>query len=298
MQIAEQILTQQIQWIAENGSTLRATVARLDLLHPVVSGNKFFKLKYNLEQAARQNKGIITMGGAYSNHLAATAYACAINQIPSIGIVRGELSEPLSPTLAFCTSQKMQLVAVSRTGYQRNSAEITQLLQQYSDYFFVPEGGDNDYGEKGCAEIPSLIPGYETFTHIACAVGTGTTVRGIAKQSYPHQQIIAIPVLKIKPDEQEQFSERHLNTNNFKNTHPLFNYAGKGYAKFDEPLLRFCNSFFEQTQIPLDIVYTAELLIAAEDILQNLLQPTDRLLLLHTGGLQGNQSLPEGALCY
>lgn len=298
MQIAEQILTQQIQWIAENGATLRATVARLDLLHPVVSGNKFFKLKYNLEQAARLNKGIITMGGAYSNHLAATAYACAINQIPSIGIVRGELSEPLSPTLAFCTSQKMQLVAVSRTDYQRNSAEITQLLQQYSDYFFVPEGGDNDYGEKGCAEIPSLIPGYETFTHIACAVGTGTTVRGIAKQSYPHQQIIAIPVLKIKPDEQEQFSERHLNTNNFKNIHPLFNYAGKGYAKFDEPLLRFCNRFFEQTQIPLDIVYTAKLFIAAEGILQNLLQPTDRLLLLHTGGLQGNQSLTEGALCY
>lgn len=298
MQIAEQILTQQIQWIAANGATLRATVARLDLLHPVVSGNKFFKLKYNLEQAATQNKGIITMGGAYSNHLAATAYACAINQIPSIGIVRGELAEPLSPTLAFCTSQKMQLVAVSRTGYQRNSAEITQLLQQYSDYFFVPEGGDNDYGEKGCAEIPSLIPCYETFTHIACSAGTGTTIRGIAKQSQPHQQIIAVPVLKIKKEEQQQFSEQHLNIKHFSNIHPLFNYAGKGYAKFDEQLLRFCNRFFEQTQIPLDIVYTAKLFMAAEDILQNLLQPTDRLLLLHTGGLQGNQSLPEGALCY
>ena len=298
MQIAEQILTQQIQWTASTGAILRATVARLDLLHPVVSGNKFFKLKYNLEQAVKQNKGIITMGGAYSNHLAATAYACAKNQIPSIGVVRGEIAEPLSPTLAFCTSQKMQLVSVSRSGYQRNSAEIIQLLQQYPDYFFVPEGGDNDYGEKGCAEIPSLIPHYETFTHIACAVGTGTTVRGIAKQSHPHQQIIAIPVLKIKTDEQEQFAERHLNTNNFKNIHPLFNHAGKGYAKFDETLLRFCNRFFEQTQIPLDIVYTAKLFMAAEELLQNLLQPTHRLLLLHTGGLQGNQSLPQDALCY
>lgn len=96
MQIAEQILTQQIQWTASTGAILRATVARLDLLHPVVSGNKFFKLKYNLEQAVKQNKGIITMGGAYSNHLAATAYACAINQIPSIGVVRGEIAEPLS----------------------------------------------------------------------------------------------------------------------------------------------------------------------------------------------------------
>lgn len=119
MQIAEQILTQQIQWTASTGAILRATVARLDLLHPVVSGNKFFKLKYNLEQAVKQNKGIITMGGAYSNHLAATAYACAINQIPSIGVVRGEIAEPLSPTFAFCTSQKMQLVSVSRSGYQK-----------------------------------------------------------------------------------------------------------------------------------------------------------------------------------
>lgn len=298
MQMAEQILTQQIQWTASTGATLQATVARLDLLHPVVSGNKFFKLKYNLEQAVKQYKGIITMGGAYSNHLAATAYACAKNQIPSIGIVRGEITEPLSPTLAFCTSQKMQLVSVSRSGYQRNSAEIIQLQQQYPDYFFVPEGGDNDYGEKGSAEIPSLISHFETFTHIACAVGTGTTVRGIAKQSYPHQQIIAIPVLKIKPDEQEQFAERHLHTNNFKNIHPLFNHAGKGYAKFDETLLRFCNRFFEQTQIPLDIIYTAKLFMAAEELLQNLLQPKHRLLLLHTGGLQGNESLPQDALCY
>lgn len=298
MQITEHIHTQKIQWIAESGATLEATVARLDLLHHVVSGNKFFKLKYNLEKAVKQKKGIITMGGAYSNHLAATAYACAINQIPSIGIVRGEIAAPLSPTLAFCTSHKMQLVFVSRAGYQRNSVEIIQLLQQYPDYFFVPEGGDNTYGEKGCTEIPSLIPEYESFTHVACAVGTGTTMRGIAKSSLPHQQLLAIPVLKIKTDEQEPFAEKHLHKTSFNMIHPFFNYAGKGYAKFDEQLLHFCNRFYEQTQIPLDIVYTAKLFMAAEDLLQNILKPADRLLLFHTGGLQGNQSLPQDALCY
>jgi 1-aminocyclopropane-1-carboxylate deaminase/D-cysteine desulfhydrase-like pyridoxal-dependent ACC family enzyme len=294
-----QIEIHKVSWQTENGTALHADVARLDLLHPVVSGNKYFKLKYNLEYAIEQQKGIITMGGAFSNHLAATAFICKQNNIPSIGLIRGEIAEPMNPTMAFCFKHDMKLIPVERHSYSRESSIVKKLRGEYYQYLFVPEGGDNEFGEKGSSEIPLLIPGYSTYSHIACAVGTGTTIRGMAKNTSIQQQLIAIPVLKINKDEQPLFFQNHLKVSSNCTTQPYYNYAGKGYAKVTDSLLSFCNRFFEQTQIPLDIVYTAKLFMAAEDLLlKNIVKEADRLLLVHTGGLQGNQSLPKGSLCY
>jgi D-cysteine desulfhydrase len=294
-----QINIQEVTWKSENGTILCAFVARLDLLHPVVSGNKSFKLKYNLEFAIKEQKGIITMGGAFSNHLAATAYACWQNNMPSIGLIRGEIPKPINPTLTFCLNHNMKLIPVERSMFSPESSEIKKLLQEHPHYFFVPEGGDNEYGEKGCAEIPFLIPEYSTYTHIACAVGTGTTIRGMAKSSATQQQLIAIPVLKIKDQEQQLFIKNHLQVLSTCTIQPYFNYAGKGYAKINDSIILFCNRFYQQTHIPLDIVYTAKLFMAAEDLLlKNIVKTSDKLLIIHSGGLQGNQSLSKGTLCY
>jgi 1-aminocyclopropane-1-carboxylate deaminase len=264
-----------------------------------ISGNKFFKLKYNQEQAIKEGKGIITMGGAYSNHLAAIAFTCKEAGIPSIGIVRGELAEPLNHTLVFCNQHQMKLIPVKRNEYNRTSVTVQHLLSINKGYLFVPEGGDNEAGEKGCAEIAALINDFESFTHIACAVGTGTTVRGLAKALLPHQTILAVPVLKIKNDENKSFVEKHLTVEKPEQLLCLFNYAGKGYASQETYLFELMNSFYSETGIPLDFVYTAKLISAVNDLFQqHYFSGNDRLLIMHTGGLQGNESLPPGTLIY
>ena len=287
------------KWKTPNGSEANCTMARLDQLHSVVSGNKYFKLKYNLQKAVTLGKGIITMGGAYSNHLAATAFACNETGIDSIGLIRGEVMEPLNHTLSFCARHNMKLIPVSRQEYNRNSGYIQTILAEHKDFLFVPEGGDNAEGEKGCSEIPSLINNFNSFTHILCAVGTGTTVRGLAQSLQPHQTLIAIPVLKIKEEEQAAFVQQHVTVQNQQQLTVLFEYAGKGYASQELRLFDFMNSFFSQTGIPLDFVYTAKLMIAVTDLLEkHYFSQQDRLLVIHTGGLQGNESLPPGALLY
>ena len=299
MQVEQIIRLHETEWVTVRGIKAYGVVARLDEIHPVLSGNKFYKLNYNLAQAKAEKKGIITMGGAYSNHLAATAYACYNAGIPSAALIRGELTEPLNHTLSFCREHHMKLLSVPRKEYKKSSSHIKFLLAEYPQYFFVPEGGDNSHGEKGCSEIASSIPNFDSFTHIACAVGTGTTVRGLAKSLLPHQQLIAIPVLNIKYEEQETFLIKHLSVKNQSQLHILFDYAGKGYASQEPELFEFMNMFYKQTTIPLDFIYTAKLLKAISNLFdQHYFTVSDRLLLIHTGGLQGNLSLQSGTLLY
>lgn len=288
-----------VEWRTSGGVLANASVARLDLLHPVVSGNKFFKLKYNLQQAKTEGKGIMTMGGAYSNHLAATAFACYEAGIPSIGLVRGELTEPLNHTLSFCKQHQMKLMAVPRHLYNRTSAYIQTILAEHENYSLIPEGGDNTEGEKGCSEIASCIPGFTSFTHIACAAGTGTTARGLAQSLLPHQTLLVIPVLKIKQEEQHAFLQQHLSVHNHHQLQTHFDQAGKGYASKEPDLFACMNTFYQQTGIPLDFVYTAKLIRAITHLFsQQYFKVNDHVLIIHTGGLQGNESLPKGTLLY
>lgn len=288
-----------VEWTTADSVQANGTIARLDQLHPHISGNKYFKLKYNLQNAFVQKKGIITMGGAYSNHLAATAFACNEAGIDSVGLVRGELTEPFNHTLQFCTQHQMKLIAVPRKEYNRSTDYLESILEQHKDYLFVPEGGDNSDGEKGCSEIASHIHQFENFTHIACAVGTGTTARGLAQSLLPHQTLIAIPVLKIKQEERSTFVEQHLAMQNHHQVKVVFENAGKGYASQEPELFKFMNLFYKQTEIPLDFVYTAKMMMAISNLFnEHYFTRNDRLLVVHTGGLQGNLSLTSGTLLY
>ena len=293
------IKTQRIKWETQEGNTAECTVARLDLLHPFISGNKYFKLKYHQSEALKTGKGIITMGGAYSNHLAATAFACYKAGIPSVGIIRGELIEPLNPTLHFCIEHQMELIPVNRNEFLRSSNTITSILQDHPQHFFVPEGGDSKFGEKGCTEIASHIAAFDSYTHIACAVGTGTTYRGLLQSSQQHQTCIAFPVLKIKENDEEMFVKNHLQTTSAAIQTCLFGFARKGYAKKDDTLISFMNRFYKETSVPLDFVYTGKLMMAVSSLFdEKIVDSAAKLLVLHTGGLQGNQSLPNGTLHY
>jgi 1-aminocyclopropane-1-carboxylate deaminase len=284
-------------------------VLRLDLMHDLVNGNKWFKLKYNLLEAKKKNCiTLLTFGGAYSNHIYATAAAGNVLGFRTIGVIRGEERLPLNPTLSFAVQQGMQLVYLNRESYRQRSTPALQeyLQQRFGEVFIIPEGGSNLNGVRGCTEIiGEAMPtaGYAyAFNHICVACGTATTLAGIALSLHRGQRAIAFPVLKNGAFLAQEM-ESHL-TNYLASGLPapysspaswelVCDYHFGGYAKINDELLLFSQQFREQHGVPLDYVYTAKMFYGVMDLLQQGFFPKgDSLLLVHTGGLQG--SLPYG----
>lgn len=282
---------------------IQADVLRLDLIHPVISGNKWFKLKHSLAEAlAQQKKGLISFGGAWSNHLVAVACACRQYGLSSTGIIRGEQPAVFNATLKQMQDYGMELIFVSRAGYRDKQATLDAVLPRYPQYYYVPEGGQGDKGIAGSAEILSLAP-LEQYTHIACAVGTGTTFSGLINAA-KDQQVIGVCCLKIPlsgripgpaPDnELTRYIESHTSNRHYR---LLFDYHFGGYARHSPALIAFMNEIYRTSGIPTDIVYTGKLFYAIADLVrQDHFQTGDRILVVHSGGLLGNRSLPEGAL--
>ncbi|HMO33127.1 MAG TPA: pyridoxal-phosphate dependent enzyme [Lacibacter sp.] len=294
------IRMQSIRWPAGSGETFAFDLARLDELHPVVSGNKIFKLRYNLATAAKEGKkGILTMGGAYSNHLAATAYACREAGLKSTGLVRGEIPAAGNPTLNFCKQQGMELIPIPRSGYHPNSPYVQELLQLFPSCHFIPEGAANAAGEAGCRNILPAMPDAATYSHIVCAIGTGTTLRGLAATALPHQTLVGIPVIRIRQEDQAAFLHSFSEKPGNGSVKILFQFAGKGYGRMETGLFAFMNKWYRVTGVPLDFVYTAKVMQAVAALFETSWFPSQsRVLVLHTGGLQGNLSLSPGTLIF
>lgn len=295
MQINTHIRTDILKDIFYNKKKVELHIARLDLLHPIVSGNKYFKLKYNIENTlTAHKKGIVTFGGAFSNHLAATAYACNKAGLKSLAIVRGEKAHSLSHTLNFCKENGMELQFVSREAYSNKEVLYRHFNTEFPDYYLVPEGGDNEAGEKGCGEILSSIDNASQYSHIICAIGTGTTFKGLVKSTHPQQTIVGIVVLKGADKMEETLTQQLSPQKNFDLIH---NYHFGGYAKKTNELLAFMSRFYQQHLIPSDFVYTGKLFFAADNLIQRDYFPGgSKLLCIHSGGLQGNLSLAPGLL--
>ena len=262
-------------------------IKRLDLVHPQISGNKFFKLKYNF--LAAQNHGfnkVITFGGAYSNHIAATAFAAHQFGFKSVGIIRGEELQyrALNPTLATAQHFGMQLKFISRERYREKSSPVflQQLAQDYPDHYIIPEGGTNQLAIQGCTEILSDFD-RQHFDIICCAVGTGGTITGLIESSAEHQQLLGFSALKgdfLHHDVASLTSKR-----NWKITDA---YCCGGYAKTTTELLSFIQHFEHRYDIPLEHIYTGKMLYGIFNLIeQGLIQPQQRLLIIHSGGLQG-----------
>jgi len=276
----------------------RATVdvLRLDLLHPVVSGNKWFKLKEYLADAG--GKTLLTFGGSYSNHIVATAAAASERGLQSVGVIRGEEPAVYSPTLVQAKEYGMHLFFISRDAY-KNKIIPPEVYSRYSAeaLYIVPEGGYGIQGMQGAKDI-LLLNRTQKYTHIISAVGTGTTLAGLTAAAEEHQQVIGIPVLKNNLSLSEEI--RHLLPAEKKNRFQLLHdYHFGGYARYKLELIQFMNDFFKKTGIPTDFVYTAKAFYAAFHLLQNgTFSDTDKILLVHTGGLQGNRSLQNGTLIF
>jgi len=286
----------------ENEITRRAdvelSVLRLDCMHPLVNGNKWFKLKYNLLEAKQKNLStLLTFGGAYSNHIFATAAVGNLFGFRTIGVIRGEERLPLNPTLSFATQQGMQLVYLNRETYrQKQTRELQEdLRQRFGNVFIIPEGGSNLNGVRGCTEIVSDAGAFDT---ICLACGTGTTLAGITLSLNPGQRVIGFPVLKKGEFLAQEidnllrnYRESGLPAPNYSSApwELICDYHFGGYAKVNDDLLMFSKKFEEKHGIPLDYVYTAKMFSGVMDLLKRGVFPKgDRLLLLHTGGLQGN----------
>ena len=281
--------------LQENGISLY--VKREDLTHPVVSGNKYRKLKYNLEEARKQGyKTLLTFGGAFSNHIAATAHAGFENGFKTIGVIRGEELEfkwQENPTLYSAHCAGMQFHFVSRKAYRQKAtpAFLHDLKEKWGAFYLLPEGGTNALAVKGCEEI--LQPRDQDFDIIAACVGTGGTLAGLINSAETHQEVLGFPALR----------DVGLQTDicNFarKRTWRLISdYHFGGYAKVTPALITFINQFRQDTGISLDPVYTGKLLYGLlEMVKKGEFKPDTQILAIHSGGLQGiagmNQVLKE-----
>ena len=277
---------------------ISVSMLRLDNIHPVVSGNKLFKLVYFLKDAIKSgHKPVITFGGAYSNHLAATAFACESLQLQSVAIVRSERAENISHTLQFCQRHGMQLEFISRSNYKNvDDSYLKKIKETFGEHILIPEGGFSEEGKCGASLINEYFESKQ-FTHVALAVGTGTTMAGIVDTNKTDSKIVGFGILKGMNDLQKRF--RLLKVDPTKDVVFINDYHFGGYAKKSKELISFMNDFFDKHLIPLDFVYTAKMMFGMYDLARkNFFERGSRILCIHTGGLQGNKSLGEKVLHY
>lgn len=260
-------------------------ILRLDKLHPIVSGNKWFKLKYHIAIAENEGKNtLLSFGGGYSNHLIATAYAAQLSGLFSIGIVRGHYEgENLTDTLRHCASAGMQLIFLNKQAYSTASRD-NKLNPQFTEAYIIPEGGYGEEGIRGAAEIANYIP--VDTSDVCVAVGSGTTFLGL-RQGLPasvrlHGFYVArdfergLALLNYIPEQLKQVTFMHR-------------VADDRFGKWGPESTLFIRKFSEQTGIPLDVVYTSKMMMALEKmLLEGYFKPTNKLVCIHTGGLQGN----------
>lgn len=275
-----------------SSNELRLFVKRDDLIHPHISGNKWRKLKYNILDALQQNHHtILTFGGAFSNHIAATAFAAKKAGLESVGVIRGE-DDSENPTLKFARQNGMKLHFVSRHDYRKKTEAsfLKDLEQQFDRHYLVPEGGANGLGVKGCTEILTEVN--ENVDFVCCACGTATTAAGIALTLEESQKLLCFPVLKngrfLQEEMNNMIQESRLRPLSNMDVEFINDYHFGGYAKLKPSLLTFISKFEKENNILLDPVYTGKMMFGIFDLIQaGYFSKGTSILAIHTGGLQG-----------
>ncbi len=275
---------QQINLPDFNANGVTVYMKRDDMLHPFVSGNKWRKLFYVLDDAQQKNSHhLVSFGGAYSNHLVALACAGAMYQFKTTAFVRGE--EVNNHMLNLCKLYGMELIFVSREAYKNKLDLYHEFAQQHVNTYFIDEGGKGELAAKGCTHILDDADG---FTHAVCAVGTGTTLAGLAKGAQL-KNITAEGICVLKGAEAMDHEIGALAGFDVKVHHE---FSCGGYAKTDTELLDFMQHFTMHTGILLDQVYTAKMMLAISKLIAQKYYPTNsKILTIHTGGLLGMLSI-------
>ncbi|MGB1041260.1 MAG: 1-aminocyclopropane-1-carboxylate deaminase/D-cysteine desulfhydrase [Flavobacteriales bacterium] len=281
---------------------IKLFVQREDLNHPVIQGNKLRKLHYNILNAKQKgNKTILTFGGAYSNHILAVAQAGKEFGFKTIGIIRGEEILPLNSTLSQCKQLGMQIQYMNRTVYKLKHTQdvVDSLRNTYGAFYLIPEGGSNYYAVNGCMEI---IKNFNEYDYICCPVGTGGTIAGITIANQNKCNIIGFPALKggefLIKDISDLINlvvnDRDLTQDLMKSVNLITKYHFGGYAKINEELINFVREFNENHHIKWDLIYNGKMAFAINKMIQEDYFPIgSRILMIHTGGLQGINGLEE-----
>ncbi len=280
--------------------SVRMEVLRLDCIHPLVSGNKWFKLRLNLLQAQKDGHSqLLSFGGAYSNHLRALAAAARLTNLKSIGVIRGEIPDPLNPVLTFAKEQGMELVPVSRSEYRlKNQADfISRLERRYGRFYLLPEGGSNELAVDGCSEIASILEPYlvkeqSAKTIIAVACGTGATLAGLIRGM--QQRALDVSCLGVAVLKGANFLDQDVDNwlrslNDAMSWKIEKSFHCGGYAKTTPELAAFIDSFSERTGLDLEPVYTGKLVFALYRMIETgEIEAGSRVIWLHTGGIYQN----------
>lgn len=271
---------------------LSVQVKRDDLIDKIISGNKWRKLKYNLQHAKAINaKGVITFGGCFSNHIHASAFACHQQGLNAIGIIRGELENQDNYTLAWAKHWGMQLQFVDRKTYrQRNEqAYLADIQQQYPNYLIIPEGGSNSLALPGMGEVIAELNQQATFDTLLTPVGSGGTIAGLIAADNNEHNILGIAVLKqasylqneirnLLPSYANKFTNWQLNTEMHRG----------GYAKFSQEDATIIREFSQVVGIDFEPIYSGKMILALLDLInKGYFAENHKIVLLHTGGLQG-----------
>jgi len=287
-----------IQSILSLSQSQKVDLLRLDLLHPIVSGNKFYKLQFYIESAI-ENKAstVASFGGPYSNHIVALAFTAKEAGLKSIGYIRTNEDEPMTPSLAEAKHFGMELVYLGRTDFQTKKTSILQRNDIKSSCYFIDEGGYGTIGAKGASTILTEQDTTQ-YDYIVCAVGTGTMLAGCVNAASPKQKIIGITVLKNEGSIEAEINALLFKQNKDSTPYTLqHQFHQGGYAKTNPLMLDFMNRLWDTEKIPTDIVYTSKLLFGVEQLIQeNYFEKDASILVIHSGGLQGNRSLPAGTL--
>ena len=276
---------------------LNINILRADVLDPVVSGNKWFKLQFYVRDAMAAGKTTLaTFGGPYSNHIIATAKYGASMGFNTVGFIRGEKPTTLSPTLTDAIQNGMTLHFVSREDFEQTEKIIAE--NQDPNWAWIPEGG---YGITGADGAKSMltIKDSSSYDTIICAVGTGTMMAGLIKAAAPHQKVIGLSVLKNNISIDAAIRALLTKEEANKNFEMIHDYHFGGYAKHKPALIDFMNDCYNKMELPLDFVYTAKLMYGAQDLAsKGKFEPSSKILVIHSGGLQGNRSFKKGTLIF
>ena len=260
------------------------TIKRLDLIHPIISGNKYFKLIHFLEDYKKKelNVPILSFGGAYSNHLIALSYLCNLNKIKSIGVIRGEKVE--NSFLNFCSNNGMCFKFISRSAFRtnKNPLFLEVLKEEIGDFYLIPEGASSDIGILGSADMITFND-LEKFETISCTVGSGTMLSGVLKRVFYKKDIkvLAFPALKGQGITKKLLTD--LNVTNFEQLKIIEAYHFGGFAKQNQELVNFINWFETTYHIPLDSIYSAKMLFGIFDLIDKNSFPYQKVLLIHCG---------------
>ncbi len=285
-----------IQFVESFPGNIKLYIKREDLIHPLVSGNKWRKLKYNMIEAHKMGvSSVLTFGGAFSNHIYATAAAGAACGINTIGVIRGEILEPLNPTLSEASGWGMKLVSISRQEFKKKTdgAFISVLEAKYGNFYLIPEGGSNTLALKGCAEIAAIS---QDFDYWCVSCGTGGTLAGLLSGLSNKEKVLGFPAIKGGEFLESDIKSLLMNAK-VKSNVPwelIHEYHFGGYAKITKELLDFINDFKTRFRILLDPIYTGKMMFGVLDMIKQGYFPLDsNILAIHTGGLQGITGIEE-----